>query len=263
MEIEDHRKLTSNLEAILRERAGVLGLVALGSMAERGETPDQYSDHDFFVVVEDQIAEELRSSAAWLPSPERIRLYFRETPHGMKAIYDDGHLLELAVFTLEELSLARVNRYRVLFDHADVEARMAEVAFRTETKLQLESPSDEWLVGQMLADSLVGALRSARGEALAGSDRVTQATRWFLQLVDRYCANERAHRRDGLDGLRRAEWVYPELGEELRAGLSRSAAERALILLELAHRELSTRVPNFPADALRVVMTRLRSLAIR
>lgn len=258
MKLELYRRYTQQLTAALHARPGVLGLVALGSMAEQGELPDEYSDHDFFVVVEPWLAEELRGSSEWLPAPDRIRLRFRETPHGVKALYDDGHLIELAVFTLEELSLARVNRHRVLFDHADVEARMVRVERETRARIEAEAPSDEWLVGQMLTDALVGALRAARGETLAGSERVTQATRWFLRLVDRHRANERSDRRDSLDVLRRVEWVYPELGAELAAALLRPPPVRALLLLDLAERELAGPVPSFPTDALRVVRDRLR-----
>ena len=39
-------------------------------------------------------------------SATRVLLSFRETAHGLKVLYDDGHLLELAVFAPEELALA-------------------------------------------------------------------------------------------------------------------------------------------------------------
>ena len=104
------------------------GLVALGSMAARDYLPDDFSDHDFFAVVEPEHAETLRHERGWLPRAEEIALAFRETAHGVKVVYRDGHLLEFAVFTLEELSFARVNRYRVLLDRGGVAARLEEQA---------------------------------------------------------------------------------------------------------------------------------------
>lgn len=58
----------------------------------------------------------MRSTSSWLPHAERIALWFPETPHRCKAVYDDGHLVEYAVFTPDELQVARVNDYRVLLD---------------------------------------------------------------------------------------------------------------------------------------------------
>ena len=112
----------------LAARPDVVGLVAVGSFATG---PDEYSDHDFFVVVRPGEQEAFRRDLSWLPDAERIALSFRETEHGLKVVYDDGHLLEFAVFDEEELGLAKVNRYRVLLDRAEVGRRMAEVRAAT------------------------------------------------------------------------------------------------------------------------------------
>ena len=106
----------------LAARPDVVGLVAVGSFATG---PDEYSDHDFFVIARDQpAAEALRRDVTWLPDSERLVLVFRETAHGVKAVYDDGHVMEFAVFLPDEIRLAAVNRARVLVDRADVQARV-------------------------------------------------------------------------------------------------------------------------------------------
>src|SRR5207237_5609069 len=95
----------------------VLGLVALGSMS--GEpAPDEWSDHDFFVITRAGEQERMRTDLSWLADAGQIVLSYRETAHGVKVLYRNAHLLEFAVFDLEELSLARVNRYRTLLDRS-------------------------------------------------------------------------------------------------------------------------------------------------
>jgi hypothetical protein len=154
----------------------VLGLVALGSMAERGRSPDRYSDHDFFVIAQE--AEKFRVTTEWLPERERIALWFRETPHGCKAVYDDGHLIEYAVFTPDELRVARVNDYRVLLDRERIEERMAEIA-----KVRDAPPDRAWLHGMFLSHVLVGGTRARRGEIVSSRWMLDHAMRFLVQLL--------------------------------------------------------------------------------
>jgi len=58
----------------------------------------------------------------------------RETAHGLKVLYDDGHLLEFAVFDEAELPLARVNDYRVLLDRAHLEADLKHLRTKSATE---------------------------------------------------------------------------------------------------------------------------------
>ena len=75
----------------------VLGLVALGSMAGRDYQPDEFSDHDFFVVAEPASAEPMRQDLSWLPQADAVVLSFRETAHGLSRLRRRPPA-ELAVF---------------------------------------------------------------------------------------------------------------------------------------------------------------------
>jgi hypothetical protein len=77
-------------------------------MADRDYAPDEWSDHDFFVITPPGGQEALREDLSWLPRADRVALSFRETGHGLVVLYDDGHLLEFAVFELDELALAAI-----------------------------------------------------------------------------------------------------------------------------------------------------------
>jgi hypothetical protein len=56
-------------------------------MARRDYEPDRWSDHDFFVITTPGEQEAFRADPSWLPDRERIVLSYRETPHGVKALY--------------------------------------------------------------------------------------------------------------------------------------------------------------------------------
>ncbi len=261
MELDVHRRYSAALQASLASRGDVVGLVALGSMAEQGELPDDLSDHDFFVVVEPHAAEWYRDHDDWIPDRDDIVLRFRETAHGLKAVLRSGHLLEYAVFTPDELALARVNRYRVLLDRADVAERMASVAAETVARLAREAPDDAWLIGQLLGEALVAGLRDARGEHLSASQRRAQATQHLLRLVARHVPAVGAAHLDGLDATRRVERVYPAIARRLRDGEASSAVAHLRAILDVAQSELAPRMAGFPAEALEAVRRRIEAVA--
>lgn len=255
MDAEAYDAFTAALQGSLAGRPDVLGLVALGSMAGRDYQPDEFSDHDFFVVAAPSSAERLREDLSWLPVRGRVLLSFRETAHGLKVLYGDGHLLELAVFAPDELALASVNRYRVLLDRADVETRMEAVARAT---AEASAPTDEALLGLFLSALLVGVGRHLRGERASGRNLVHgQALRHLLVLLERHVPSPRSGLLDDLDPHRRFEAVHPDLGRQVDAALAKATPRAAVLLLDVAEQELRERVDHFPYDACAVVRSRL------
>lgn len=219
-------------------------------MADRDYSPDEWSDHDFFLISHPGEQEALRQDLRWLPAHDRISFSFRETEHGLKVLYDDGHLIEFAVFDLEEIALAGVNRYRVLLDRGGVEQRMREVAARPPR----ESYSDEYLLGMFVTGIQVGLGRTARGERLSGRFFVLWGTRYLCWLVARHVPSDDAGLLDGLDPLRRFERAHPRLGAEI----DRALQHDPVALLDLAERELRPLLPALPWDALESVRKRGR-----
>ena len=71
MDPQAYDAFTAALQESLARRPDVQGLVALGSMAGRDYQPDEYSDHDFFVVVDPASAEPMRQDLSWLPRVRR------------------------------------------------------------------------------------------------------------------------------------------------------------------------------------------------
>ena len=107
MNLARYNRFTEELTRKLDDDPRVLGLVALGSMAQQDYQPDAWSDHDFFVITIQGVQEDMRQDLSWLPRADELVFQFRETEHGVKALYRGGHLLEFAVFNEDELRLAQ------------------------------------------------------------------------------------------------------------------------------------------------------------
>jgi hypothetical protein len=247
MDHDAYQAFTADLAARAAALPEVLGLVALGSMSGEGAPADRFSDHDFFLVVASGTQERFRRDLSWLPDAGRVALAFQETPHGLKVVYDHGHLIEFAVFDPPELALARVNRYRVLLDRADVAERLRA----TRAATAAPPPSDRaWLAGQVLTLLLVGTGRFRRGERLSGQRLVKGLAVDHLLRLAALCepAADPALP-DDLDPARRFERAWPALAAEVAAALALDVPAAARRLLALARQLAGTGVqgPGFAA----------------
>jgi len=250
MDPEEYERFTRDLESRLEADPRVLGLVAVGSMARRDHLPDRWSDHDFFVVVAPGAQESFRSNLGWLPRHGEIAFSFRETAHGVKVVFRDGHLVEFAVFDPDELAVARINRYRALFDRERIGERLARVAAATAARAS--PPSDEWLVGQFLTNLLVGAGRHHRGERLSGRQLVeTSALGHLVALLTKHTGSPETEKVDSLDPLRRFETAFPSLGRRLDAVVRLETPRAAGALLDIALEALPGRIPSAAVAAVR------------
>lgn len=233
---DEHRRFSEAVRSRLAGDADILGLVGLGSTSGLPPGPDAFSDHDLFLVTRPGAQERYRRDLDWLPgSAGAVVLTFRETAHGVKALLGSGHLIEFAVFDPEELALARVNRYAVLLDKADVVARLARVREATVSTSADHRPDEAWLVGQLLTALVAGAGRAARGEHLSGHQLVRVAALGHLVTLLR--ANLPAGSAavlDDLDLFRRLEQALPDAARELDEALRLpvvGAARRLLAIL--------------------------------
>ena len=249
---EKYQRFTQQLISQLSNEPHVLGLVALGSMAALDYKPDQWSDHDFFVIVESGHQEHFRTNFHWLPEANEIIFSFRETAHGVKILYTNAHLLEFAIFDLNELNLARINRYRILIDRCELETHMQKVV--TFTKEQSARVNPDWLFGQFLTNLLVGVGRYHRGEHLSASFFVKgSAFRNLTLLFHTFAESPYAQLLDDLDPFRRMEIALPEIGKKLNQFLQLDTPDAASEMLELAKESFQSRLPNYPIGAVAVV----------
>ena len=185
----------------------VLGLVLVGSTAETFRA-DEWSDHDFFLVVKPGLGEQFRRDLSWLPDFKDIAFSPRETDHGLKVVYTNGQVLEFAVFEDSELELASVNSWAVPVDKANITSRV--LAIRDRTKPHIYSVEEEWSL--FLATTLIAIGRARRGEMLiAGQGIRTRAMNHALGLLRaaKMPQVNTEYYEDNLDRFRRIEIQYP------------------------------------------------------
>lgn len=260
VKIDDYRRFTEVLTARLSADPDVLAVVAVGSMAEvEPNIPDESSGHDFWVVTRPGAQERFRDRKRWLPDPGRILLFFRETPHGVKALYEDGHLIAFAVFDSDELWLGKLNQYRVLFDRADYAAPLEGIKARSLRAAAEQGSDDAWLIGQLFSSLIVGVGRARRGELLSAHQHVrAEAVSLLTELAARHGLAGRSDLRDPLDLYRRFERRFPELGRRLAEGLQAPIEVGAQVILNIAGEILKSRGDLWPEEAAAAVLAYLQ-----
>ncbi len=254
-----HASFTRALVDAVDDDPEVVGLVGLGSTASDERPPDAHSDHDVFVVCAPARVDHYLQPANWLPRPDELVLGFCETEHGVKAMYRDGHLVEYAVFTLDELGLARTNAQQVLLDRRDLDRRMHEVRAATVEAVGRETRPAEYHLGQFLTLLAIGAARHQRGEQVSANAFVRGfAVDHLCTLLWRELAVDHPLR-DDLNPTRRIEAALPGPGGRVAAALGRPLGDAALELLDVAHVHLSHLAPAY-VDAWSTVRNGLQNV---
>jgi hypothetical protein len=254
MQTQAYRAFIETLRANLEADARVRGLVLLGSTANQSHAPDEWSDHDFFVITETGDQERLRTQLDWLPDHGSIVLALRETPHGLKILYASGHVLEFAVFDEHEINVAKVNDYAVVFDRGGVEEALRRIA-QPEAVAAPYSPEDlQHDLGMFLCLLVVGAGRVRRGEVISGQVFIrTYALGHLLRALARTLPAANHSMLDNLDAFRRFERAFPEAGAAIHAALAQDAIGTARSLLDVCEQYLreTSGLPMAGADTVR------------
>lgn len=252
MHAEAYYAFIDQLTASLQADNRVLGLVLLGSTANQSHPPDQWSDHDFFVITASGNQEEFRTRFDWLPDHDDIVLTVRETQHGMKILYSSGHLLEYAVFDLEEISVAKANDYAIAFDRGGLGAVMQAIATTPDTTSYSHN-SLRRDMDMFLCLLVVGSGRVARGEAISGQVFIRgYALRHLLAALAHILPSQNERQLDNLDPFRRFEQVFPQIGSEINSALALPPIDAALSLLDVYERNLHD-VEGYSAETARTV----------
>ena len=100
----------NDIGASLAHSNKAVALIGLGSVGIEVDRLDEFSDLDFFAIVEPGYKAEFIEHLDWLGSICPIAYSFRNTPDGHKLLFRDGVFCEFAVFEereLPEISFAR------------------------------------------------------------------------------------------------------------------------------------------------------------
>lgn len=242
MSPEQYAHFTEILLDNARRDPNVLGVVFLGSAANE-KRRDEWSDHDMFWVVKTGLQEGYRQDRSWLPYPDQIVMHYRETQHGVNVIYEMGHLIEFAVFDLDELNVVKANDYAVPLDKADITQRMAKAADSTHPE-----PVEAAVAARHLMQIVFAGIgRWARGEKISAHAFVRMyALRRLLQVLPLVLKPANTDKLDSLDPYRRFEQVLPDLGAEIDRLLRLDIPDCAEGYLALLETHIKPHVDDYP-----------------
>lgn len=250
--------LSAGLADGVRATDGLIGLALVGSASdEAAHRRDEWSDHDFFALIESGRGKEIRPGLAWLPDQDRIVLTAREGEIGFAAVYDDGHVFEFAFSEAGELDGALAGDATVVIDDeaGTTASLISQSRLRAEAGDRFDPANDVRLV---LVKLLIGAGRARRGEVLNGGQFVRS---WAVQLLVRAIrgrfAERSTTRRDTIDPVRRFEQDFPEWGLRVAAALEAPVEDAAHALFDLTREILEPGWDEFPSRAADAVADRL------
>ncbi|MCI0157172.1 hypothetical protein KNO15_10745 [Leifsonia shinshuensis] len=242
---------TRRVETWARADHRVLGIALLGSGADRSRI-DEWSDHDLLVLALPEAVDELRADLSWLPDADRLVAVGREWHDGIKALFDDGRVLELGIADPAGLRSFPLAAAQVVYDAGPLAEGLEAARAGTRTR-EVDGPADA--VAVLMVQLVVGVGRLRRGERLSGGQVVRGEA--ALTLVDLVLSRSGCAHPDPFDGWRRFETVRPGAAARLDAILARPAEEAARGILDLAEELLAPGWEAWPAAGVSAVRRRL------
>lgn len=213
----------------LESRGDVIALLGVGSVGRELDRIDEYSDLDFFVVVDDAAKQGYLEDIGWLEEAAPVVFDFENTVDGRKVLFADGVYAEYAVFTLAELRRAASTGARIVWRRPDAPADL-ETWGTPPGRPALHTPSFQ--LNEAITNLFVGLLRDARGEHLSAMRLIqVHAVDRLLDYLD-LTAQTPAASVDPFAPERRAEARFPELGLTAMTGGYERNSESALAILD-------------------------------
>ena len=193
-----------------------LALIGLGSAGIETERMDEYSDLDFFAMVETGFKQRYLQNLDWLNAIVPLAYQFRNTADGYKVFFSDNIYCEFAVFEPAELAHVSFAPGRIVWKRADMDSSMACPV--------MESPAQkrnnlDWQLGEALTNLYVGICRYCRGEKLAAArlvqqcavDRILEMAELrgstFVRFKDPFAPDRRIEQRNAEVAVRLSEFV--------------------------------------------------------
>jgi hypothetical protein len=207
----DTQSLLTRLDEIgqsLAQSNHALALIGLGSVGLELDRLDNYSDLDFFVIVEEGYKQSYLDSLRWLSDVHPIAYSFLNTVDGYKLLFEDGIFCEFAVFEIAELKNIPFTPGRIVWKRADVPASLGQPVLKPPAASNRDS---EWLLGEAVTNIYVGLQRDARGEKLSGMRFIQgYAVDRLLELME-YIEERQGIHRDPFVNERRFEQRHPDV----------------------------------------------------
>jgi hypothetical protein len=230
--------LLKRLEEIgqsLAQTGQALALIGLGSVGVEMDRLDDYSDLDFFAIVQPGCKAGFLGDLAWLSRCGSIAYCFQNTVDGYKLLFADGVFCEFAIFEPAELAHIPFAVGRIIWKAPGVDDA---IRLPVRTSAPVAPRSVEWLMGEAVSCLYVGLCRYGRGEKLSAARFIQHyAVDRLLELAEQFEAETPALK-DNFALDRRCEQRFPSLAQELprfAQGYERSP-ESALAILDFLDR---------------------------
>jgi hypothetical protein len=159
--------LIKRLEAIgvsLKNTEGALALLGLGSVGLERDRLDEFSDLDFFVIVQPGFKARFIETLDWLFCIGQVDYFFRNTIDGYKLLFTDGVFCEFAVFEPQELDGIPFAPGVIVWRQEGVPD---SIAVSKHVRLKDADRNEAWLIGEALTCLYAGLNRLRRGELLS------------------------------------------------------------------------------------------------
>lgn len=234
----------------LAQSGHALALLGLGSAGAELDRMDEYSDLDFFAIVEPGYKRHYIENLEWLSNIAPLEYYFLNTNDGYKLLFTDGIFCEFAVFEPDELSELPFASERVIWKRPNV----PEAIHRpTKTVTQPAQRTQEFLIGEAITNLYVGLGRDKRGERLSATRFIQgYAVDRLLELAD-HIEPEVNVSRDPFAGERRFEKRHPAVAREMSAWLQGYERNQESALAILSFLEKHFEVNAAMAKAIRAL----------
>ncbi len=150
---------------VLEKKGDVLAIFGLGSVGIETDRIDEYSDLDFFVIVNPGSKQRYIDHVDWLEELYPLAYSFKNCDVGYKIMFEDGIYGEFAIFEESELEGASYTGGRMIWKHASYDN---DSILEGKTVIPSNrSTSIDHIVGEALTNLYVGLGRYARGEKLS------------------------------------------------------------------------------------------------
>jgi hypothetical protein len=232
----------------LAQSGHALALIGLGSVGEELHRLDEYSDLDFFAIVEAGYKRHYIENLDWLSRLAPIAYHFLNSPDGYKLLFADGIFCEFAVFELQELTGIPFAPGRIVWKREDA----PETIHRpTKEPIHAARRDKEYLVGEAITNLYVGMGRDKRGERLSAMRFIQgYAVDRLLELAETIEPEQNVIR-DIFVNERRFEARHPAMAREMSAGLQGYERNRESALAILSFLVRNFEVNKAMADAIR------------
>jgi hypothetical protein len=203
--IEEIKNSVSHIE-------GTKAYLTLGSAGAEVERLDDYSDIDFFLIVESGYKKRFIENLDWLSEISPVGFCFQNTKDGHKLLYTDGIFCEFAVFEESEMKTAVFSKGLLRWHASDFDQSLCIPSVQHTPDYPA---SLEWALNEALTCLYVGLNRYARGELLSGTRFVQNYAVDLIISTSTYLMDEIPNGADAFQHERRYEGRFPELAKVL------------------------------------------------